>query len=104
MAQEDEATDEEKQKKKPDVEMLECKVKVVDPDGHPVEDALVYYINLRSNDERGTWLWSDEIWGKAPKIKTDADGIAKMPYPKMLKDGVTTGKLTYCVDHPDFVS
>ena len=91
-------------KKKPGVEMLECRVKVVDPDGHPVEDAVVYYINLRSNDEPGTYLWSDEIWGKAPKIKTDADGIATMPYPKMLADGVTTGKLTYCVDHPDFVS
>ena len=105
LAQEGEATAEEKPKKKPDVEMLECKVKVVDPDGHPVEDAVVYCTGLRSKEERGShWVWSDEQWGKVPEIKTDPDGIATMPYPRMLSDGKTTGTMTWSVDHPDFSS
>ena len=103
VAQEDDAT--EKPKKKPDVEMLECKVKVVDPDGHPVEDAVVYCTGLRSKEEQGShWGWSDEQWGKVPKIKTDPDGIATMPYPKMLSEEMTTGTMTWSVDHSDFVS
>ena len=105
MAQQDEAAAEEKQKKKPDVEMLECKVKVVDPDGHPIEDAIVYCTGIRSKEEPGShWGWRDGLWGKVPKIKTDPDGIATMPYPKMLSDDKTTGTMTWTVEHPDFSS
>ena len=103
LAQEDDAT--EKPKKKPDVEMLECKVKVVDPDGHPIEDAIVYCTGIRSKEEPGShWGWRDGLWGKVPKIKTDPDGIATMPYPKMLSDDKTTGTMTWTVEHPDFSS
>ena len=85
--------------------MLECKVKVVDPDGHPIEDAVVYCTGLRSKEEQSShWGWSDEQWGKAPKIKTAADGIATMPYPKMLSDSETTGTMTWSVEHADFTA
>ena len=105
LAQDDETTAKEEPKKKPDVEMLECNVKVVDPDGHPVEDAVVYCTGLRSKEEQGTlWGWRDAKWGEVRKIKSDPAGIAKIPYPKMLDYKNTTRKMILKVDHPDFVS
>ena len=93
------------EKKKPEVEMLECKVKVVDPDGFPVEEATVFCSGLRSKEVSSTgWGWSNEAFGKAPRIKTNADGIAIMPYPEMIAEGHTTAKLTWRVEHPDFVN
>jgi hypothetical protein len=90
---------------KPDVEVLECKVKVVDPDGFPVEEATVFCTGLRSKEEQSShWGWSEEAFGKAPRIKTDAEGIAVMPYPKMISDEQTTAQMTWSVEHPDFVN
>jgi hypothetical protein len=101
----DDADTQDDPKKKPDVEMLECNVKVIDPDGHPVEEATVYCTGLRSKEQPGShWGWSGQQLGKVPKIKTDAEGIAKMPYPKMLSDEYTTGEMTWSVEHPDFVN
>ncbi len=105
LAQEKPAADPAKDEKKPDVEMLECKVKVVDPDGFPVEDATVFCAGMRSKEERGShWGWSEESFGKAPRVKTNADGIAMMPYPKMLAEGQTTAEMTWSVEHPAFVN
>ena len=93
------------EKKKPDVEMLKCKVKVVDPDGFPVEDATVFCTGLRSKEEGGShWIWSEESFGKAERIKTNADGIAVMSYPKMMGENRTTGQMTWSVEHSDFVN
>ena len=90
---------------KPDVEMLECNVKVIDPDGHPVEDATVFCSGMRTKEEPGShWSWMEETFGKIPRIKTNADGIAVMPYPKVLGEDKTTGQMTWTVEHPDFVN
>ena len=86
----------------PNVEMLECRVKVVDPDGFPVEEATVYCTGLRSKEQPGSAHLMD--WLMRIRVKTDKDGIAKMPYPKLIRKGLTTNKLTWSVEHPDFTS
>ena len=91
--------------KKPEVEMLECKVKVVDPDGYPVEGASVFCTGLRSKENRSShWGWADDEFGDLPRRKTDAEGIVVMPYPKMLSEEESTGEMTWSVEYPDFVN
>lgn len=105
MFAQDDAAAEDAAKKEPDVEMLECNVKVLDPDGFPIEDAVVYCTGLRSKEEPGShWGWTEERFGPKPRIRTDADGIATMPYPKMLTEEFTTGTMTWSVEHPSFVN
>jgi hypothetical protein len=98
----DDADAQDDPNKKPDVEMLKCNVKVVDPDGHPVEDATVYCTGLRSREDPGSGHLM--FWLMKMKIKTDENGIATMSYPKMIGADQTTGKLTWSVEHPDFAN
>lgn len=98
------AQDEAAEKAKPempDVEMLECRVKVVDPDGFPVEGATVYSTGVRSKENPGAHYLMD--WLMKLRVQTDKEGIAKMPYPKMVGKE-TTGTITWSVEHPDFIS
>jgi len=84
-------------------EMLTANVLVLDPDGNPVEGAMVYCTGLRSKVEPGShWGWDDE-YGPLPKIQTNAEGIAAMPYPKYLTEKIETGTMTWTVEHPEFV-
>ena len=82
--------------------MLECNVKVIDPEGHPVEEAIVFSTGLRSRERPGAHLLMD--WLMKVRIKTDENGIAKMPYPKFSGKGSTIGTMTWSVQHPDFVN
>lgn len=92
-------------KKKPKVEFLECKVRVTDPDGNPVEDAKVYCTGMRTRQGQGShWSWREGLWGPTPKIKTDDFGLAVMQYPKFVHEKLETGWMTWSVDHPDFIS
>ena len=103
-AQNEKSTDSAKSKKN-DIEMLECRVKVVDPDGFAVEDATVFCTGLRSKEEPGShWGWGEELLGKLPRIQTDSEGIAVMPYPKQLSEEFSTGQMTWSVEHPAFVN
>ena len=93
-------------KKKPKIEFLECKVRVTDPGGNPVEDATVYCTGLRTRQERGShWIWSEQQFGMpAPRVQTDANGGVEMQYPKFVAEKLETGWMTWSVDHPDFIS
>lgn len=104
-AQIDDKAAEDAAKKNPDVELLECKVKVVDPEGFPIEDAVVFCTGLRSRELPGTFsFWSSDAYGEAKRTRTNRDGVARMSYPKMITAGATTGRLTLTVKHPDFVN
>jgi hypothetical protein len=85
-------------------EMLELPVRVVDPDGKPVADAVVIPWALRSSQGHG--LWQPERLGgfDLPRVTTDADGRATVPFPKytILKELVLTLQVTLSIDHPDF--
>ena len=106
LAQEDAAADgDQDAKEKPKPKMLVCRVRVVDPEGYPIEDATVFCTGMRVNEEPGShWGWSDERWGKAPRIQTNAEGVAEMPYPEKIAGEFTIGQMTWSVEHPDFTN
>ena len=97
-------SDDEKKAVKPKPEMLECKVRVTDPDGNPIEDATVYCSGLRTQlESTRNWSWNPDRFGPAPRVKTDGDGIAIMPYPRYVSGNMETNSTTWSVNHPDFV-
>ncbi len=88
----------------PEIDFLTCKVLVVDPDGNPVQDALVSGSGLRTRIEPGkAWFWLPERHGPVTKLKTGEDGIVEMPYPKFAAEKLEVGQVTWTVEHPDFV-
>lgn len=87
-----------------EIEVLACKVLVVDPDGNPIEDALVFCSGIRTKIEPGShWIWNTETHGPVPKLNTNEQGIVEMPYPKYVTEKLETGQMTWSVVHPDFV-
>ncbi len=93
-----------KQDESPKVEMLTSELSIVDPDGNPVEDATVYCTGMRTKINPGShWGWTPEEHGPLPKLKTNAKGIAAMPYPKYVTEKLEIGSMTWTVEHPDFV-
>jgi len=94
----------EKKNELPKVEMLTLKVRVLDPDEHPVEGATVMPRGLRTKINRGSWwTWVEQRDGPAPKVLTDSDGIAEVPYPKYTYEKMEVGTVNLLVTHPDFV-
>ena len=88
----------------PPVEMLSVKVLVTDPDGNPVEEAVVSPRGMRTKAERGSWWgWNDKRDGELPKVSTNAEGIAVIPYPKYTMEKLETGELNLNVTHPEFI-
>ncbi len=89
---------------KPKIEFLHCKVLVVDPDGNPVQDALVYCTGMRTRIGPGSfWYWVTERYGPVAKLKTGEDGVVEMPYPKYTTEKLEVGAINWTVEHPDFV-
>ena len=89
----------------PPVEMLSVKVLVTDPDGNPVEEAIVSPRGMRTKAERGSWWgWNDKRDGELPKVPTNAEGIAVIPYPKYT-DGEARDRRAQSqhVTHPEFI-
>lgn len=86
-------------------ELLTMQVLVVDPDGHPIENATVFPSGLRTKVEPGShWGWSEPLHGPIPKLQTNAEGLVALPYPKYVMEEIEVGTVTISVEHPDFVS
>ncbi len=86
-------------------ELLAMQVLVVDPDGHPIENATVFPSGLRTKVEPGShWGWSEPLHGPIPKLQTNVEGIVALPYPKYVTEEIEVGTVTISVEHPDFVS
>ena len=85
-------------------QMIDLPVRVVDPEGNPVRGAVVVPWALRSSSGHGSWR-EDFGLGAPPRLVTDADGRALVPYPRFtnLDEGVATTEVTLSVDHGDFV-
>ena len=88
----------------PKVEMLTLKVRVLDPDEHPVEGATVKPRGLRTKVQRADWWgWRTDRDGDVPEILSNSEGYAEVPYPKYVMEKLETGTLNLNVTHPDFV-
>lgn len=86
-------------------ELLTLQVRVVDPDGHPIENATVFQTGLRTKVEPGShWGWDEKRLGPPPKVQTNLDGVADLPYPKYVMEEIEVGTVTVSVEHPDFVT
>lgn len=85
-------------------ELLSLPVKVVDPDGKPVDGAAIRPWALRCSQGHG-W-WRDDGLGNSepPTVKTNAAGEADVPFPKyaIAKEKVVVTEVTISIDHPDF--
>ncbi len=100
-----EAQETESKAKKPPAELLIARVLIQDADGQPLEDATVFPSGLRTKAEPGShWGWSPERHGPLPKLRTNAEGIVEVPYPKYVQEKLETGQITWSVEHPDFVN
>jgi hypothetical protein len=85
-------------------ELLSLPVKVVDPDGNPVEGAEIRPWALRCSQGHGGWR-ADGLGGsEPPTVETNAAGEADVPFPKyaIAKEKVVVTEVTLSIDHPDF--
>jgi beta-lactamase regulating signal transducer with metallopeptidase domain/protocatechuate 3,4-dioxygenase beta subunit len=90
-------------------EIRYIEVTVVDPQGRPVEGAEVFPGGLRGIVGRGNhYRWHD-VPGEpvrgldTPRARTDAQGRARVPYPRYVRDTLPTGEVTVLVLHPDYL-
>jgi hypothetical protein len=86
-------------------EMLSLPVRVVDPDGKPVEGVAIRPWALRCSQGHGWWRDNGLGGSEPPTVKTDAAGEADVPFPKyaIAKEKVVVTDVTISIDHPDFV-
>ena len=90
---------------KPKVEMLSFKLKITDPDDHPLEGATVSPYGLRSKADPGSfWIWPEKLLGPIPKLISDDEGLVDIPFPKYMLDKLETGSVALSVEHPDYVT
>ena len=87
------------------VRVGELKVRVVDPDGHPVAQAKVSPWGLRCS--LGHDHWAKDTWAcdlSPTATWTDATGIATVAYPYycVRAEQIRTTEVSLKVDHPDF--
>jgi beta-lactamase regulating signal transducer with metallopeptidase domain len=85
---------------KSDVEMLSASVKVTDEDGKPVEGAEITIDGLQSNGSG--YGWDSRWFGQAPQVSTNAQGVAKVPYPKYIEEKLKPEEICFKVNHPEY--
>ena len=89
----------------PESKMIEVEIKVVDPDGNPVESADVYCTGLRTKANPASHHgWNHLHHGEPTKHKTNNEGDATVLYPEFVKEKLETARVTWSVDHPDFMT
>ena len=76
-------------------------IRVVDENEHPVPDAELAFIGMRSESDRGSWY---PYRGDAPKAVTDAQGRARLSHWVWVNRDGRTESVDLTVTHPDFPS
>lgn len=83
-------------------------VEVLDENGKPVADATLYPYAMRAaEDQNGHGYWNDTVVGPPKMQTTDEHGKATIHYPVNIGSAtrpLTTGMVSFSVDHTDFVS
>jgi hypothetical protein len=82
-------------------------LRVVDGVGKPIAGAVILPEGLRTKPGpyvSGWYGWRVRESGIAnDPVKTDAEGFARVPYPKYVFERIETGTLCLSVEHPDYV-
>ncbi len=84
---------------------LSKKVRIVDGAGNPIAGAKVEPWAMRAGNAHGLWTKKGMGASLPPKLTTDADGAATIPFPRYayVDRQLPPKALTCRVDHPDFV-
>ncbi len=87
-----------------DVEMLTVVIKVEDEEGNPVAGAVITPDGLRTKKEKGSghYFWRADRHGEPSTVTTNAQGLAKLAYPKYANEKLETGSISFLINHPDF--
>lgn len=78
------------------------RVQVVDQRGAPVAGATILPHGIRGTDS-AHYGWGDHFSVRPRPVKTDSNGQAKIRYPRYIRERVRSIKLSFDVDHPDFL-
>jgi hypothetical protein len=82
-------------------------LRVVDGKGKPIAGAVIRPQGLRTKPgaySAGWYSWQARRMGvQDDPVTTDANGHARLPYPKYVFERIETGTICLSVDHPDFV-
>lgn len=79
-------------------------IRVVDVAGNPVAGALIKPDGLRPKRINGHYTWGEDNHVKPTPVKTDTQGVARVPYPKYVIEKAETSEISFAVEHPDFCS
>ena len=79
-------------------------IKVVDTAGNPLDGAIIRPDGLRPKRIDGHYAWNDKNAVKPSPATTDAQGFARVPYPRYVFEKAETGEISFSVEHPDFCS
>jgi len=83
-------------------------LRVVDATGKPIAGAIIRPDGLRTKPgpySSGWYSWQPRGMGVPnDPVTTDADGYARLPYPKYVFERIETGTICLSVEHPDFVT
>jgi hypothetical protein len=79
-------------------------IRVVDTAGKPIAGATIRPDGLRPKRINGHWRWDENKAVKPSPVVTDAQGIARVPYPRYVFEKAETGEISFYVEHPDFCS
>src|SRR5262245_672696 len=81
-------------------------LRVVDATGKPIAGAIVRPEGMRTKPgpySGGWYSWQPREMGVPnDPVTTDADGRARLPYPKYVFERIETGTICLSIEHPDF--
>lgn len=90
------------------VETKSFRVILYGDDGKPVQGATVQPFGMRCAEDKGShWGWPTSNVGPAPKVVSNQEGIAEIPYPVRFgrePDWLKTCQLSISVRHHDYVA
>jgi len=98
------ASAEEKPDAPPKIARVNCRVRVVNANGEPLQGAEVTPSGFRTVVERGShWGWATNRFGEKPTVETNDQGIAEISVPKFVIEQMAIGEVTWLVDHSGYV-
>jgi hypothetical protein len=78
-------------------------VRVVDPAGKPIKDAIIKPYALRGSDG-GHYGWSTNFAIHSKEVRSNEKGLARVEYPTYLIEGIRCTEVTFTIEHPNYSS